>query len=120
MTLQAIQNEWRQKYRTHTDLALEAHEVIIEREGPPEIPGVAVDTEESEHGTTTRVVISTEEGARAMGKMPGRYSTIEAPALRERDRDVLQEIAELIAGELRYFLDHLEVPAHGDVLVIGL
>src|SRR5690625_3372179 len=114
MTLEAIQDEWRQKYRAHTDLALEAREVIVEREGPPEIPGVAVETEESEYGKISRVAIMTEEGARAMGKMPGRYSTIEAPALRERDRDVLEKIAELIAAELGHFLEYLRVPAQGD------
>lgn len=120
MTSEAIQNEWRQKYRTHTDLALEAREVIVQREGPPEIPGVAVDTEETEYGTISRVSIMTEQGARAMGKMPGDYSTIEAPALRQRDRNVLEQIADLIAEELRRFLAHLQVPAEGDVLVVGL
>lgn len=120
MTLEALQQEWREKYRTHTDLALEAREVVVEREGPPEIPGVAVETEETEYGDISRVVIMNEVGARAMGKMPGRYSTIEAPALRERDRDVLEKIAELIGAELQRFLAHMQIPAEGDVLVIGL
>lgn len=120
MTSEAIQNEWRQKYRTHTDLALEAREVIVQHEGPPEIPGVAVDTEETEYGTISRVSIMTEQGARAMGKMPGNYSTIEAPALRQRDHNVLEKIADLIAEELRRFLAYLQVPAEGDVLVVGL
>src|SRR5690625_4312868 len=110
MTLQAIQEEWKQKYRLHTDLALEAREVIVEREGPPEIPGVSVETEETEYGTISRVAIMNEAGAQAMGKMPGRYSTIEAPGLRERDRDVLEEIAELTAAELQRFLAYLQVP----------
>src|SRR5690625_4978631 len=92
MALHDVQEQWRQKYRLHTDLALEAREVIVEREGPPEIPGVAVETEETEYGTISRVVIMNEVGARAMGKMPGRYSTIEAPALRERDREALERI----------------------------
>lgn len=120
MMFEDIQKEWRQKYRTYTDLALEAREVIVQHEGPPEIPGVAVDTEKTEYGTISRVSIMTDEGARAMGKMPGNYSTLEVPALRERDRTVLEKIAELVALELQRFLAHLQVPAEGDVLVVGL
>lgn len=120
MTYESIQDEWVQTYGTRTDLALEAHEVIVQHEGPPEIPGVAVDTEETSVGLMSRVAIMTEEGSRAMGKMPGHYSTLEAPALRQRDHNALEEVAELIGREIRLFMERLQIPLDGQVVVIGL
>ena len=115
-----IHADWVRRYRTRTDLALEAREVIIEEEGPPEIPGVAVETEETPVGTISRVAITTQEGARVMGKLPGHYTTIEAPAIRQRDQEALERVAELIARELGAFLARWQVPPDGEVLVIGL
>jgi len=120
VTLEALQDEWVRKYGPHTDLALEAREVVIQREGPPEIPGVAVETERTDVGLISRVVIATEEGGRAMGKLPGRYSTIDAPALRSRDAEQLEKVAALIAREIRAFLAELRVPPQADAIVIGL
>ncbi|HEY8417664.1 MAG TPA: GPR endopeptidase [Limnochordales bacterium] len=115
-----IHADWIRRYRTHTDLALEAREVIIQQEGPPEIPGVAVETEETPVGTISRVAITTEDGARAMGKLPGYYTTIEAPAIRQRDQEALERVSEQIARELGAFLTRLQVPLDGEVLVVGL
>jgi len=120
LELGAIHTEWTRRYRTRTDLALEAREVVIQHEGPPEIPGVAVETEETPVGTISRVAITTETGARAMGKLPGHYTTIEAPALRQRDQDALEQVAQLIGRELQAFLTRWQVPLDGEVLVVGL
>lgn len=86
------QQEFQDKYGVRTDLAIEAHEVIVEREGPPEIPGVIIENEHTEHANICRVTIESELGAKMMGKMPGHYSTIEAQALRQHNRDIHQEI----------------------------
>ncbi|MBO8142727.1 MAG: GPR endopeptidase [Firmicutes bacterium] len=120
MEFGAVHDDWIRRYKTRTDLALEAREVVIQHEGPPEIPGVTVESEDIGVGTVTRVVIETEEGARAVGKMPGRYSTVESPALRRRDQQALEKVARLIAREIGMFLDELNVPADGEVLVVGL
>lgn len=120
VTSASIHDEWIRKYRTRTDLALEAREVIVKQEGPPEIPGVAVHTEETPVGLISRVTITTEEGSRAMGKMPGRYTTIEAPALRRRDRAVLEQVAAMIGREVRAYLEQLQVPVDGQAIVVGL
>lgn len=120
MDLGAIHSEWMRRYRTHTDLALEAREVVIQHEGPPEIPGVAVETEQTQVGVISRVAITTEEGARAMGKLPGSYTTIEAPGLRLRDQEALEHVAELIGREVAAFLERWQVPQDGEVLVVGL
>lgn len=120
MDLGTIHTEWMQRYRTRTDLALEAREVIIQHEGPPEIPGVAVETERTPVAVISRVAITTEEGARAMGKLPGNYTTIEAPGLRRRDQDALDQVAQMIGKEIEKFLDLWKIPADGEVLVVGL
>lgn len=120
VTFQSVQDEWIRKYRTRTDLALEAREVIVQHEGPPEIPGVAVETEETAVGLISRVAIETEAGSRAMGKMPGHYTTIEAQALRKRDHNALEQVAELIGREIQSFMDKLQVPKDGQVIVVGL
>lgn len=120
MALDAIHTEWARRYRTRTDLALEAREVVIQHQGPPEIPGVAVETQETPVGTISRVAITTEAGARAMGKLPGHYTTIEAPALRQRDQQALEAVAALIAQELQAFVALWQVPLDGEVLVVGL
>ena len=106
------------KYNVRTDLALEATEVIVEREGPPEIPGVVVENEETEYAKINRTRVETEAGARALGKVRGSYVTIESSALREHNRNIQLEISELIAQELETFLK--DIDEEDPVLVVGL
>lgn len=118
--LDAYQQEFHDKYGVRTDLAVEAHEVIVEREGPPEIPGVIVNNEHTEHANICRVTIESELGARMMGKAPGHYSTIEAPALRQHNRDVHQQIGELLAKEIKWFIEQSQLGPEAVILVVGL
>ncbi len=92
-----------EKYNVRTDLALESHQTVVEREGPPELPGVQVHTEEHEGVIVTRITVENDLGAQMMGKAPGNYSTLESSALREHNRDVHETIAELVAKELDWF-----------------
>ncbi|MGI6038548.1 MAG: GPR endopeptidase [Limnochordia bacterium] len=107
-----------EKYGVWTDLAVEARELIVHREGPPEIPGVEVETEELPHAFVTRMNITTDNGARIMDKAPGRYSTIEAPEMRERNKDIHMEISQALAGEIERFL--ADLGPEDPILVIGL
>ncbi|NMB25104.1 MAG: GPR endopeptidase [Firmicutes bacterium] len=105
-------------HHVRTDLAMEATEVIVEREGPPEIAGVVVANEETDVANINRTNIQTEGGARTLGKARGNYVTIESQALRQHNRQALLEVSELIAGELEDFFGDL-----GDedpILVVGL
>ncbi|NMB45220.1 MAG: GPR endopeptidase [Firmicutes bacterium] len=111
-------DEFFEKYNVRTDLALEATEVIVGREGPPEIPGVVVENEATEHANINRTRVETDAGARAIGKVKGNYVTIESPALREHNREVQLEISEIIARELEPFLDELD--EEDPILVVGL
>jgi spore protease len=87
----------------YSDLALESTE-LLRGEARCEIPGVRV-TEESRDGVhITRVVVQTLEGATLLGKPVGNYVTIEAPGLRKRNRDLQQQVGEVLAGELSALL----------------
>src|SRR5690606_19681850 len=103
-----------------SDLALEAHGLLIKEPGPPEIPGVTVDTQEQDGVTLSRVFIESEEGARRMGKLPGHYSTLEAPQLRSRSVEMEEKAGIVLAQELRRFFQALGVGPEDETLVVGL
>lgn len=109
-----------EKYNIRTDLALESHQAVIEHEGPPELPGVRVHTEQEEGITVTRITVENDLGAQLMGKSPGNYSTIEAPELRVHNRDLQERIAEILAEEITWFFEQSELGEEDAVLVVGL
>lgn len=113
-------NEFDAKFGVRTDLAIEAHEVIVEREGPPELPGVTVDTRKEGDILISRVVIESDVGARLMGKMKGTYSTIESSALRDRDQQAQENVTELLAKEIEWFLERMGIAPDDNILVVGL
>lgn len=100
-----------------TDLAIEVRDLLLKETGK-EVSGVQVDNEETPIGLVSRVNITTREGAERMGKVPGRYTTIESSALRDRDKAQQEELSKVFAKELSAFLTPL-----GDedtILVVGL
>lgn len=104
------------KFHIRTDLALEAKESF--EEDNVEIRGVRILEEEDEENEirTTKVVIETENGAKAMGKPVGNYITMEAPNMSAADEDYHREISEALAGHLRELLGEEEQ----SVLIVGL
>ena len=89
-------------YGIRTDLALEATERFTEEN--VEVRGVEIheDYNEEKDIRTTVVKITTENGARTMGRPQGSYITIEAPGLSVHDedyhREISLEIARLVVG----------------------
>jgi spore protease len=96
-----------------TDLALEARELYRDKE----IPGVSIKEEGEEGIKVTRVKILDERGEKAMGKPVGDYITIEAPGLLERDLDLEERVAKVLANIVSE-LAQLKKESH--VLVVGL
>jgi spore protease len=94
-----------------TDLALEL------LEGRREIPGVRVSEERSGDVLLTRIEVLDAVGALHVGKVPGRYVTIEAPALRTRSRETQDRVVELLARELPHLLP---ADPEATVFVVGL
>ncbi|NLY30560.1 MAG: GPR endopeptidase [Firmicutes bacterium] len=116
--LERFDDDFFEKYSVRTDLALEATEVIAERGGPSEIPGVVVENEATDCAKINRTRIETDAGARAIGKVKGSYVTIESAALRDHNREVQKDVSQLLAQEVQSFLEGL---AEDDpVLVVGL
>src|SRR5690554_1053508 len=102
-----------------TDLAMEAHELATQRRGGM-IPGVTSEDEEKGPARISRVTIQTEEAGRALGKQPGYYVTVEAPALRGRDKDELEEVGKILAEEIQNYLRKRQIAEADSVLVVGL
>lgn len=104
-------------YGIRTDLALEATERFTEEN--VEIRGVEIseDCDEEKDVRTTVVKITTENGARTMGRPQGNYITIEAPGLSMSDEDYHREISEKLALHLKKLI-HLE--REQSILVVGL
>ena len=104
-------------YGIRTDLALEATERFTEEN--VEIRGVEIseDYDEEKDVRTTVVKITTEKGARTMGRPQGNYITIEAPGLSMSDEDYHREISEKLALHLKKLI-HLE--REQSILVVGL
>lgn len=106
-----------ENYRIRTDLALETTERFTEEN--VEIRGVEIsETYNKEKDVHTTVVkITTENGARAMGRPQGNYITIEAPNLSVPDEEYHREISEEIAAHLRQLID---LEKEQSILVVGL
>lgn len=102
--------------RIRTDLALESRELYQEN-NKREVPGVIVDREDFKDATVTRIDITGDQGAQAMGKAKGKYITIECPALRNANADLKDEISKLLAKELKRLLP---MNKNIKVLVVGL
>ncbi len=103
--------------RIRTDLALEETERF--RADHVEVHGVEIrERYDKEKDVRTTVVrITTENGAKTMGKPQGTYITIEAPDLSVPDEDYHREISEELAHHVRELIDF---GRQQSVLVVGL
>ncbi len=89
-------------FQIRTDLAIEAREMIEEKQENvgTEPNGVQVETEDGEFYTLTRVSIVNEAGSEAMGKPIGEYITIESQKLKENAVDCHEVLIKLLADQL--------------------
>jgi spore protease len=106
-------------YAVRTDLALEARDTAGGAEGNA-IPGVHSETTEDDGIRVTQIHIQTPQGAAALGKLPGRYITLEVPELRNKDSDLQDKVATKFAQEFERFLADMGIGTMAKVLVIGL
>lgn len=106
------------RYQTRTDLALEERERF--EDDDVEISGVILDEEYDEENeiSITRVTITTEKGAKAMGKPKGIYITLEAPNMSVPDEDYHREISKTLAKYLREMIP--DISKDMSILVVGL
>jgi spore protease len=107
-------------YSIRTDLAIEAHQMAQEKSGASTIPGVELETEDHDEIRITRVHVKNEEGAKAIGKVKGRYLTLEVPGLRRQDSTLNHQVAKTFANEFRLFLQKIGIKKEDSCLIIGL
>jgi len=104
-------------YQVRTDLALEAREKF--EDDHVEVKGVIVKQEHVKGNmTVTKVMIETENGAKAMGKPKGNYVTLEAPDMADSDEDYHREISMQLAKILKELIPIEKKEL--SVLVVGL
>ncbi|RXT15498.1 GPR endopeptidase [Ammoniphilus sp. CFH 90114] len=108
------------RFSVRTDLALEAHQIAAEKTGVPHIQGVEMGTHEEDGIRITRVQVRNEHGAKAIGKMPGNYLTLEAPGLRRKDTELQNLVATQFAHAFSQFLSDLGISKEAKALVVGL
>lgn len=97
-------------------MVIEAHEVLRGESGQ-EIPGVKMTQTKYDHATVTEINILDEAGSKQMEKPIGTYLTIDAPSVRENNRDIHKEIGLLLGEKLR---EILKLGQEESVLLVGL
>ncbi|MVO99481.1 GPR endopeptidase [Paenibacillus lutrae] len=107
-------------YTVRTDLALEARDLVAEARRSTEIPGVISEITEDSGIRITNIQVTTDEGARAIGKMPGRYLTIEVPELRKKDSQLQDRVATKFAQVFEQYLQQAGITPDSKILVVGL
>ncbi|WP_109431068.1 GPR endopeptidase [Sulfoacidibacillus thermotolerans] len=101
-------------YSVRTDLAIEANELLGEN---AHIRGIQMENDEEPQIHITRLEVKTLAAAKQIGKLQGKYVTLEVPDLRKKDPDLQDRVANRFAKELTAFIN---VPEQAVVLVIGL
>lgn len=106
-------------YSIRTDLAVEAHELAQQNES--DIAGVWLQADEREPGIkVTKLHVENDEAGKKIGKLPGRYLTIEVPKLRDNDTNIEEQVAKRFSAEFASFLKELGITENHKALVVGL
>ncbi|MCG7407886.1 GPR endopeptidase [Paenibacillus sp. ACRRX] len=106
-------------YSVRTDLALEARELAQPDVHIP-IPGVQESVEHKAGIKVTSIHVQNEEGSRAIGRVPGRYVTMEVPGLRRKDSDLQDRVATKFAQLFAGFLKDIGIKPTDKALIVGL
>ncbi|MBE7035390.1 MAG: GPR endopeptidase [Ruminococcaceae bacterium] len=98
-----------------TDLAIEAHEMLME--AAQELSGVSVQQEDKGGAHIARVSIETLRAQTQMGKPIGRYITVEFPEADLSEGDAYEALCKVVAEELSSLLS---LQKNSKILVVGL
>lgn len=107
-------------YNFRTDMAVERNEIYKKQNSLAEgIDGIENDNEIIKDIEISKVKITNENGANALGKPVGNYITLDVKEIKNADEDRIEEIAEIMADELRTVIGE-HVSDTDDILVVGL
>ncbi|KOO43860.1 GPR endopeptidase [Priestia koreensis] len=111
------------KYSVRTDLAIEAREMVVQdrekEQTSSEIKGVIVKEKDVDGIKVTHVEV-TAEGEEAIGKKKGRYLTLEAIGIRDKDSEFQSRVERVLAKEVHHFIKTLNIADDATCLVVGL
>lgn len=110
------------QYTVRTDLALEAHEMVVEKENnrkASEVSGVVVE-ERNKQGVKITTVTISQEGEKKIGKKAGRYLTLETQGIRKQDTEVQEHVQDVFSEEFAKFLKGLDIKRNNSCLIVGL
>lgn len=100
-----------------TDLIIEAHEVLLQTSQLPEIEGIKSDLQSLDGIEISTIEIMSDQAADKIGKSPGKYITIEATGLRDKNSELEERLTEVLCRQLQEILNLGE---ESTVLVVGL
>ena len=100
-----------------TDLVLEAHEIFLQTSELPELAGVETKHQSLEGIDVSVTNILTADAAAKIGKGQGKYITIEATGLREKNEELETRLVKVLGRELQGMLN---LNGNSKVLVVGL
>ncbi|GGE43502.1 germination protease [Pullulanibacillus camelliae] len=109
-----------QQYKVRTDLALEARELLHEKEEEQAYNrGIEIKEEDIEGIKLTRMAID-QQAADRLGKKPGRYLTFEVQGIRKQDTELQKVVERVFATTIAEFIKEHAIPDDASCLVVGL
>lgn len=107
-------------YNFRTDMAVERSEIYKKQNSlAEEIDGIENANKIIKDIEISKVKITNENGANALGKPVGNYITLDVKEIKNADEERIEEIAEIMADELRTVIGE-HVSDTDDILVVGL
>lgn len=107
-------------YNFRTDMAVERNEIYKKQNSLAEgIDGIENANKIIRDIEISKVKITNENGANALGKPVGNYITLDVKEIKNADEERIEEIAEIMADELRTVIGE-HVSDTDDILVVGL
>ncbi|MGL4774090.1 MAG: GPR endopeptidase [Clostridium sp.] len=103
-------------FNVRTDLAIEARE-MYKKEYSTEVDGVLVEEDREGDVKINWVKITSEEGAKKLGKPVGNYITIDIPEFTAYDGESMDHVAHVMAAQLERLV---KMPEERTALVVGL
>lgn len=107
-------------YNFRTDMAVERNEIYKKQNSlAEEIDGIENANKIIKDIEISKIKITNENGANALGKPVGNYITLDVKEIKNADEERIEEIAEIMADELRTVIGE-HVSDTDDILVVGL